>query len=103
MRSLVAWCAAVVAVNAVRGDEANDPRSLPIERRPVESSSITSIGYHEAGRILELEFHSGAIYRYSDVPAATFGGLMRAQSKGRYFSAHVRGKYQFNRVGASSR
>jgi hypothetical protein len=41
-----------------------------MQRLPVESSSVVSIGYASQERVLELEFRqSGEVYQYFDVPA----------------------------------
>ena len=72
--------------------------SAVIERTPVESSSLVSMGFARQARILEIEFRSGAIYRYLGVPPTVFEELKKAQSKGRYFAQSIRGKYEFQRV-----
>lgn len=51
----------------------------------VVSSVIASMHYANARR-LDLEFRSGAIYRYDAVPPAVVGGLIAAASKGAYFN-----------------
>ena len=57
-------------------------------RTPVNSSSIRSIG-HE-GSVLEVEFMSGAIYRYPDVPGDVAQLLLGAPSVGRAFASSIR-------------
>jgi hypothetical protein len=69
-----------------------------IPRRPVRSSTLVSVGYDAARKVLDLEFHSGEIYRYQRVPAATARALFEAQSKGRFFGARIRGKFAFTRL-----
>lgn len=59
---------------------------------------MTSVGYEGKGRILEIEFVSGAVYQYLDVPAAVHKGLMRAESKGRYFNNEIRDVYNYQPV-----
>ncbi len=73
-----------------------------ITRKAVESSTLTSIGYHSVQKILEVEFHSGSVYRYLAVPKGVFAGLMAAESKGRYFTATIRNGYRFERVKAGT-
>ncbi len=73
-----------------------------IAREAVESSTLTSIGYNAVRKILEVEFHSGSVYRYLEVPKGVFAGLMAAESKGRYFTAHIRNGYRFERVKAGT-
>jgi hypothetical protein len=71
-----------------------------IERIPVESSNLKSVGYDEKTRVLEIEFHHGGIYRYYDVPADTHSALMKAESKGKYFQSHIRNKFRFEKIGS---
>ena len=66
-----------------------------IQRQPVESTSIASIGYQAAGGILELEFRNGAIYRYVEVPAAVFEQMLVAKSKGQYLHRFIRGVFTY--------
>lgn len=61
-----------------------------VEREPVDSSALRSIGYDPAMRVLEVEFASGSVYRYADVPAWLHADLMRASSQGEFFATHVR-------------
>ena len=72
--------------------------SVVIERAPVESSSLVSIGFARKAQILEIEFRSGAIYCYLGVPPAVFDELKKAESKGRYFAQSIRGKYEFRHI-----
>ncbi|MCX7429196.1 MAG: KTSC domain-containing protein [Planctomycetia bacterium] len=51
---------------------------------------MRSVGYDEDQQTLEIEFTNGAVYRYFDVPAEVYRGLMAAESHGRYFHEHVR-------------
>jgi len=43
-----------------------------MEREDVESSVIDAVGY---SRVLELQFESGRIYQYYDVPQGVFDGM----------------------------
>ena len=52
---------------------------------------LRSVGYDEGEEILEIELTNGAVYRYFDLPAEVYQGLMAAESHGRYFLRHVRG------------
>ena len=67
-------------------------------RTPVDSSNITSIGYDEASNTFEIEFHSGAVYQYFDVPLNVYQGIMAAGSKGQYFAQHIKGYYRYVKV-----
>jgi len=59
-------------------------------RVELQSTSLTAATYQEHGAVLELEFRSGAIYRYIGVPEPVYQGLLSAESKGRYFNQHIR-------------
>ena len=56
----------------------------------VESTALSTIAYDDARDLLQLEFRSGAIYQYFDVPAAVHADLLRASSKGTYFHRMIR-------------
>jgi hypothetical protein len=66
-------------------------------RTPVVSSLLKSIGY-SIDTTLELEFRSGAIYRYLAVPQAVFEALIAAKSKGAYFNRNVRNRFPYQRL-----
>lgn len=54
------------------------------------SSQIKSVGYNWKTNLLEIEFHSGGIYQYADVPLNKWRELMRAESAGKYFNAEIK-------------
>lgn len=70
-----------------------------VERTPVDSSDIASVGYCASSNVLEVEFHSGGLYEYYEVPLAVYEGLMSATSKGSYFHREIRGFYRYARIG----
>jgi KTSC domain len=59
-------------------------------RERVESEALRSVGYDPDLPALEVEFTSGTVYRYLDVPASVYMELMTSASKGEYFVAHIR-------------
>lgn len=66
-----------------------------MERTPVSSSNIASIGYDEDSQILEIEFNDGSVYQYSGVPSSEHAGIMNAGSKGKYFHTNIKNRYPF--------
>jgi KTSC domain len=62
------------------------------------SSSLASAGYQTEAQVLEVKFQNGTTYRYFDVPSDVFASLLAAESKGRYFNAHVRGHFDYRRL-----
>ena len=79
-------------IEMLKGDEKK------IKREPVKSSDIKSIGYDSKSKVLEIEFSPERIYQYSDFPAEIHSNLMAASSKGGYFHAFIKGKYQFKQI-----
>ena len=69
-----------------------------MKRQSVESSNLKSVGYDEFLLVLEIEFKSGAVYRYYGVPSEVHDELINAESVGKYFNANVKSKYSFLKV-----
>lgn len=61
-----------------------------MNRTPVSSSNLRSVGYDAEARTLEVEFLNGGLYRYSGVPSSVHLGLMSASSHGAYFDRYVK-------------
>jgi hypothetical protein len=69
-----------------------------MDRQPVKSSNLNSVGYDLATNILEIQFNSGGVYQYFSVPNSVYLELMRATSKGNYFHRNIKGHYKFERI-----
>lgn len=69
-----------------------------MDRQLVSSSNIRSVRYEVEAQMLELEFHSGGVYRYSGVPEVIYRELIRAASKGSYFHQNIKDLYPFIKV-----
>ena len=69
-----------------------------MQRQPVSSSNIASIGYDQATQILEIGFLNNTVYQYFYVPLPVYLGLMAAGSHGSYLAAHIKGHYQYQKV-----
>ena len=68
-----------------------------MHRQTVSSSAISSVGYDERSAVLEVEFSSGAVYDYLQVPKQVYRALLKAPSKGSFVSRRVRDRYEFVR------
>ena len=66
-----------------------------MRRKRVESEALRGVGYDANRRVLEIEFTSGEVYRYLDVPASVHAGLMGATSHGEYFNDHIRDRFEY--------
>ena len=69
-----------------------------MERVPVSSSNIASVGYDTTNSSLQIEFISGKVYEYYDVPQSAFDGLVNAGSPGGYFHAHIKNIYSYGEI-----
>jgi len=71
-----------------------------MDRIPVSSSNIRSIGYDFQSETLEVEFHSGDIYQYFNVAKHLYRGLMNAASKGQFLNDYnyIRYNYRYQKI-----
>jgi len=69
-----------------------------LERQPVKSRILRSVGYDDSTKILEIEFHTGLVYQYSGVPPKVYTDLMHSGEIGKYFSEKVRPRFQTKQV-----
>jgi hypothetical protein len=69
-----------------------------MRRHYISSSVIRWYGYDPKSRVLDVEFVSGHLYRYSAVPASMFEALEAAPSKGQYFDFHIRERFPTERI-----
>lgn len=69
-----------------------------MERVPVSSSNISSVGYDPKTQILEIEFHGGRLYHYYNVPLEIYEGLMSASSHGKYLHQNIIDHYRYQKV-----
>ena len=66
--------------------------------RAVQSGMLNLVGYDPKVQILEVVFNTGDHYRYFEVPADEYDGLMSAESIGQYMHKHIIGRYDYERV-----
>ena len=72
--------------------------SIMIRLVQVSSSCIRAVGYDVSRQVLIIHFVRGAFYEYSQVPESVHEALLSAESKGKYFTAHVRDVYRANEI-----
>jgi hypothetical protein len=66
-----------------------------MERLPIQSANIASLGYDAETQTLEVEFLNGHVFQYFNVPADIYNGFLEAESKGLYFSISIKGYYGY--------
>ena len=69
-----------------------------IHRHPVASNSVSSLGYDPVTHTLEVEFTSGRIYQYFDVPEDEYAWLNHAPSVGQHLNERIKGHYRYARA-----
>lgn len=69
-----------------------------MERSPVSSSSVVSVGYDVRNATLEIEFQGGRVYQYRHVPMAAYRLLLQAPSIGDYVNRVIKPRFDGVRV-----
>lgn len=69
-----------------------------MNRTPVSSSNVVSVGYDPNTLTLEVEFKGNSVYQYFDVPEAVYQELMQASSIGQYLNANIKQSYRYAKV-----
>jgi hypothetical protein len=70
-----------------------------IIRDTIASSNLVSAGYDATSETLELEFQSGAVYQYYNVPPGVYEALRSAPSAGQFFAYQIKNQFPFSRTG----
>ena len=61
-----------------------------MDRKPIISSNITSVGYDEETKTLEVEFFNQKVYQYSPITQEGYSLLMNAESIGSFFARNIK-------------
>ena len=67
-----------------------------MDRQQVSSSNIRSIGWEDD--VLEVEFLTGTVYQYTEVPHDVYEEFVTATSVGKFFHVNIKGMYQYTKV-----
>ena len=70
-----------------------------MDRTPVSSSNVASVGYDPDTETLEVGFVKGTVYQYSSVPPEVFEEFMQAASKGIYLNNVIKVRFSVMRIG----
>lgn len=60
----------------------------------LQSSNLSRCAYDLETGELQIQFYSGKVYKYSDVPPSVYSGLLDAASPGQYFNSNIKGIYE---------
>ena len=66
----------------------------------VLSSEIEWIGYEHKNHMLQVEFITGGIYQYENVPAQVYEDFLSTDSHGRFFESKIKGAYPYRKIRA---
>ena len=69
-----------------------------MNRDPVISSNVASVGYEPYTMVLEVEYIHGGVYQYFDVPEGVYREMMASESIGKFLNQHVKGSYRYVRL-----
>ncbi|MFX0181476.1 MAG: KTSC domain-containing protein [Candidatus Hodarchaeota archaeon] len=69
-----------------------------MDKQPVKSSKISMIGYDPKSKTLEIEFRSGRIYQFLNVPKSEHKSLMSASSHKSYFDKNIKNHYRWVKI-----
>jgi KTSC domain len=77
----------------------NETRADRMIWLPLESKMLASVAYDADQLILHLRFRdSGDVYRYFEFPATEYQAFLDAESHGRFFLAHIRNCFRYERM-----
>ena len=64
----------------------------------VDSTNLEWVSYDEDEEKLYVQFRSGGLYEYDNVPQKVFDGLLKAGSKGRYHAVKIKWQYPYKKL-----
>ena len=70
-----------------------------MKREPIASSNIVSVGYDPRSETLEVEFTSGSVYQYYNLPQSVYDAFLAAPSAGQFFAYQIKNAFPYSRVG----
>jgi hypothetical protein len=76
----------------------NETETLKLDWQPLESKLLGAAAYDGPRRRLYLRFHSDEVYCYFTFPAAQYRDFLDAESQGKYFLAHIRNQFPYERL-----
>lgn len=72
---------------------------LKCERKEIRSTIISSVGYNDDEKVIEIEFkRNSKVWRYLDVSSEVWEQFENSRSKGKFFLEKIRSKYKRERV-----
>ncbi len=85
-------CQPVQGVSPAKGG------SLNMNRTTVGSPGIAQVGYEEGSETLEIEFVSGKVFQFYNVPLKLFDQLMKSSQKELYYESNILVRFPYTRI-----
>ena len=63
-----------------------------------DSGMINKCFYNFTTNVLKIEFASGAMYEYSNVPTEVYDELCKAESQGKFFNEQIKHNFSHNQL-----
>jgi hypothetical protein len=67
-----------------------------MEMIPIKSSNISHAAYENG--VMRVRFSNGTDYDYDGISAELFNDFMEAESQGKFFHQHIKGKFAGTKV-----
>lgn len=75
---------------------------VPHDWLNIESSHIRKVKFvqnkHDLRGDMHVEFNTGKMYKFKDIPAITIEKMVHSSSPGTYFMGKIRGEYESERI-----
>jgi len=75
-----------------------DKEALNMHRTGVAVNGISQVGYEDGSEILEIEFASGKVFQFFNVPPKTFHQLMDSEFKEFYYQNNIHERFPYKRI-----
>ena len=70
-----------------------------MKRFAVESRALSSVGYNEKEKVLEVQFRKNPeVWQYLEVGKRKYNAFIKSSSLGNYFTTKIKGKHPERRV-----
>ena len=66
---------------------------MPLPWQQLHSSVLVRATWDPDTEQLQIQFSSGRVYTFTDVPVSVYQGLLEADSPGRFFNEQIKGNY----------
>lgn len=61
-----------------------------MNRQPVKSSNIVSVGHDNSSLTLEIEYHTGKVWQYQPVTEHAYREMLKAESVTKFFNQNIK-------------